>query len=93
MKDLKCPHCNHFNDAPEDCHEQDEHYEKECENCEKVFGFTVCYYPSYSEYEVPCANGGEHDYQQIIGAPREYFIGRFRCSHCGDEIKKDIEAI
>lgn len=85
MKDLKCPYCGELNNVPEDCHAQDEHYSRECTECEKTFGFGVAYYPSYSEYELPCANDGHHDFQQIIGAPREYFINKFRCSHCGEE--------
>jgi len=82
---LTCPYCEKLNDIPDDCHEQDEQFETECEECEKVFGFTVSYIRCTMEYILPCANGGEHDFKQIIGAPREHFVNRFRCSHCGEE--------
>ncbi|TDO21916.1 hypothetical protein [Pedobacter duraquae] len=82
---LTCPYCEKLNEIPDDCHTQDEQYETECSDCEKIFGFTVYYIKGTDEYKLPCANGGIHEYQPIVGAPREYFINRFRCSHCGEE--------
>ena len=89
MKELECPYCETMNSVPDDCYEQDCHFEKECSSCEKTFGFTISYIPYYSEYKVPCANGESHDYKQIVGAPREYFIGKKRCSYCGDETQEN----
>lgn len=85
MKELECPHCETMNSVPDDCYETNTHFEKECSECKKVFGFTVEYSPVYTSYKVPCANGEPHKYKQIVGAPRHYFIGKLRCEYCGDE--------
>jgi hypothetical protein len=84
-RQLECPYCERMNEVPEDSHGEDEHYECQCSECDKTFGFTVSYWPSYTEYIMPCANGGDHNFEQIMGAPREHFINKFRCSHCGEE--------
>ena len=88
MKDLTCPYCRFEQEAISDDREPDHHYERECRKCGKIFGYTIEYYPSYTEYACPCANGEPHDYQQIIGCPKEWFIGKFRCVYCGEEIDK-----
>ena len=85
MKELECPYCETMCNVPDDCYEQDEHFEKECPGCQKIFGFTISYIPHYSEYVVPCANGEPHNYKQISGAPKSYFVGKLRCTYCGDE--------
>ena len=84
MKNLECPYCGTMCEVPDECQEQVEHYECECESCEKIFGFTVDYWPSYTEYVCPCANGESHDYQKINGAPAYHFENQRQCSYCGN---------
>jgi hypothetical protein len=87
MKDLECPECGAWNDAPDDCHEPNRHYECECSECEKVFGFQLEYYPSYTEYKTPCANGEPHNWKPVRSWPEDK--QRVRCSYCEEESTVD----
>lgn len=89
MKELECPYCKEMNNASDDYHEQDTHFETECAGCKKTFGFTISYIPHYSEYKLPCANGASHDYNPIRGFPEEFFRGKLRCFYCGDETQEN----
>ena len=40
----------------------------------------------YEAQQAPCLNGGEHEFEQMAGAPKAYFVGRKRCVVCGVEI-------
>ncbi len=90
MDKLTCPYCGHKNDVPEECYEGDTDYECECSGCDDIFMFTLSYLPCYEEFATPCLNDGKHNWEKIIGAPREYFENRRRCSYCGEE--KTIKA-
>lgn len=85
---LMCPYCANEVEPNSDNRTPDTHYEKECSHCGRIFGYMIEYFPSYSEYVLPCANGEEHDYKPMVGFPKEWYIGKFRCSYCGDEISK-----
>jgi len=85
MKELECPYCGMDNKVPDDCTEPNYEYECECEGCEKVFGFELEYWPSYTEYKLPCANGDEHKWQQAHGFPGWYFTNKRTCEYCGEE--------
>jgi hypothetical protein len=85
--DLTCPYCDKDVKPCEDSRDQSVNIEKECPHCEKTFLYQIEYEPTYQAWEVPCLNGGEHDYRRICGAPAEYFINRRRCHHCSKEIK------
>tara|TARA_R110002126_G_scaffold43008_6_gene123626 strand:+ start:4853 stop:5098 length:246 start_codon:yes stop_codon:yes gene_type:complete len=63
-----------------------ENYEHTCGKCGKTFLYQVEYEISYSTWEAPCLNGGEHQYKPVTGYPPEYFEGRERCKICDDEI-------
>ena len=82
---LTCPERQHKNKVPPDCHETDQYHEVQCAKCEKYFAFTVEYWPSYSVHKVDCANGSPHDWQPIVGWPREHFENQRRCRHCQEE--------
>lgn len=84
MSELTCPYCSKEVE-PGEGREQDVTYEKECPHCEKNFVYTVEYWPSYSESQAPCLNGGEHNFEKIHGYPEWYFKNKFRCSHCAEE--------
>jgi hypothetical protein len=83
---MDCPYCGEEVDAPGECHNPDIAYQNECSHCDKTFVFYVEYYPSYTEIKAPCLNGGDHDYQPIVGFPVEYFANKRRCSYCAEEI-------
>ena len=88
MKDIECPYCFHEQEV---CHDdgfgtdEGEIYQDECEKCGKFFTFTVSISFSYDAEQAPCLNGEDHKWKQMIGAPKEYFIGRFRCDYCNEE--------
>lgn len=87
--DLQCPYCGNWLEADSDVYEAEVHHEMECKHCLKHFGYTISYNPDYYTYELPCANGEPHNYKPICGLPEEYFIGKVRCSYCGDETTKE----
>lgn len=89
MNELQCPYCSDRTDVPEECYSPGTHYECECENCGKTFGFTLDYSIEYSEYEVPCANGEPHDWLEIKGLRGTRLEGKMRCSTCDREISKE----
>lgn len=85
---LMCPYCGEECAPCDDCREPDQNIEKHCVFCDKIFLYKIEYMPSYSAWEAPCMNDGDHSYKQIIGAPAEHFKGRKRCEYCDDEIKE-----
>jgi transcription elongation factor Elf1 len=92
MVSVTCPHCEEeFEDVIEDYHE-DEQYEAECPNCEKVFGYNICISISTNSIELPCGGqdgDGPHEWKPIIGWPKEYFENKFRCVHC--DLEKEMK--
>jgi hypothetical protein len=89
MKDLECPNCGAMMEVPPDCEDPDYTHEAICPMCGKVFGFRVEYWPSYSSYPLPCANGLPHQWQEVPGYPREFYMGKRQCKYCG--IEKNLE--
>lgn len=81
----KCPYCKQEIADPDECYEQDTPYEWECRHCGKNFIFYVDYIRTYSEYQAPCLNGGEHEWKPIRGFPEEYFKNKQRCEVCQAE--------
>jgi uncharacterized Zn-finger protein len=67
MSDLTCPYCNDHDQSAsgEDAYNPCELYEIKCTNCEKVFGYTIEYPPSYTARVLPCANGEPHKWRPI----------------------------
>jgi hypothetical protein len=84
MEELECPECKTWNKVPDDCYDPDTHYECECSKCSKIFGFTLEYYPTYTTYSTPCANGEPHKWKPKIGFPAEFFKGQQFCEYCGE---------
>ena len=63
-KDVECPYCGAEQDIDHDDgygYEEDETYQQECSECEKVFSYTTSVSYSYEVSKAPCLNGGEHD--------------------------------
>ena len=88
MSDIDCPYCGHSQEANDDCYAPDELYEAECQNdeCEKIFGYTIEYYPRYWECKLDCRNGSPHRYKKYpyedegLGEP--YYYGQYKCRDC-----------
>ena len=88
MGDLYCPYCEaDLGGYVDDCHEQDTEYEHQCPKCEKNFMFTINYQPMFSSQKAPCLNGGEHEWEEICGLPKEFFIDKYSCKYCGKKEK------
>ena len=64
---------------------------QECDNCGKQFTANRNMEITYNSYPAPCLNGeAEHDWKPIVGYPKEFFEGKFRCHICGmEKIQKD----
>ena len=80
----ECPYCNakqeHVNDEP---FEQDEVWDEECSSCGKTYRLHGWYEENYRAEKADCLNGDvPHNFVQIMGLPKEHFIGKFRCSVC-----------
>lgn len=84
--ELTCPYCQADVDPNYDRPEPNEHIEIECDKCLKSFGYQLEYYPSYTEYELPCANGEPHNYKEIKHYVDPNLGQRYRCSYCDEEL-------
>ena len=90
MDDVQCPYCDKWQEINHDDgygYEEDQTFEQECGDCEKVFVYTTFIWFSYKAGKAPCLNGGEHDWQKIKGFPPELFKNKRRCSFCDAETK------
>ena len=85
MNDLQCPYCDEEIEITNEGYEQDEQVEMDCPYCERSYIMTVQYDVSYTPYKADCLNGEPHDWKEIHGSPREYFINKRRCSICSRE--------
>lgn len=93
--DVRCPYCC----KGQEIKRQDgfgnnecEVFMQECNDCEKIFGFTVEVSLDYYPKRMPCENGEPHDLHDIIGVPRAFLVGKKRCSYCNETIMVDEEA-
>ena len=82
---IVCPYCNGKQEPSPDDFEPGTIYEHECEKCGKIFGYEIEYHASYTECELPCANGEPHKWEAITGWPEGYFKNRRRCKYCQEE--------
>ncbi len=86
MSDYECPYCgaehDYTNDEP---FQQDETWDQECPSCEKSFRMRGWYTENYDTWKADCLNGAQHNFEQMAGYPKEWFIGKFRCKDCGKE--------
>ena len=92
MHKAECPYCGENNEINHDDGfglEDDQQWEQECKYCGKIFIFQSSTQWYFHAEKAPCLNGEDHNWVKIVGAPREYLIGRQRCSYCGKEPKID----
>lgn len=86
MKDATCPYCGAEVEINHDDgygYEEDQIYEQECHECEKVFVYTTWITIHHDAKKADCLNGGEHDYNKTLTYPVRF--AKMRCSVCGDE--------
>jgi hypothetical protein len=91
MSDLYCPYCDEEVEPNDDSYEPNVDYECHCDKCGKNFIYSIEYSPDYSSNKVPCMNGEEHNFVEINGYPKEYFVNRLRCEYCSKEIIKELK--
>lgn len=58
--ELVCPYCG---EKHEDDGEMNEPGEHQCQRCDKHFKYDVDYSKSFTSKQVPCLNGGPHDWR------------------------------
>ena len=77
MYDITCPYCKKdFN--------YDSYYEYDsgvlfpldCPCCKKAMMVEYEMSPSFSTHPAPCQNGGEHEFEKVIGYPAPVFRGK-----------------
>lgn len=57
----------------------------ECDCGKKFMAQRYCKI-TYSTKKAPCMNGEEeHQWEKIVGIPKEFFEGKYRCKICGSE--------
>lgn len=93
MSDVKCPYCGEPQEINHDDgygYNEDDLYHQEC-SCGKTFGFRTSISFHYEVLEVPCLNGGDHDWKQGFSYPVERT--RDHCKTCGESRPTtDLEA-
>lgn len=80
---IECPYCEHEQNDPDDCYKDDVHYDNECNNCKKTYGFKIYYEPEYDSYKLPCANGEKHLWKKTMLYHKESYF--YRCDYCNLE--------
>ncbi len=87
MDDITCPYCEHGFEYQGDGVGDGDYFEEECPECEKSFMVNAQYSVDYYSEKAPCLNGGEHKWEHMCGAPKEFFVGKYRCKWCNKEKK------
>lgn len=85
MSDIECPYCEADCGTPDEHTDEGVYCEMQCPKCEKYFVYQCDYSVDYSSYKAPCLNDGEHDWDKMVGAPREFFEKKYRCKFCNEE--------
>jgi len=85
MSEVECPYCEADCGVPDDSYGEGELVDWECDGCKKKFVYYSQYSVDYYSQKAPCLNGGEHEWDSMVGAPAEHFKGRYRCKVCDKE--------
>jgi len=88
MGEIDCPYCEANCGDPDEPSGEGEYEEWECAECDKRFMYYASYSIDYYSEKAPCLNGGEHKWEKIVGAPKEFFEGKYRCKYCQKEEKR-----
>lgn len=90
--DVECPYCGKEVDISHDDgygYEEGEAHQQQCTFCDKYFVYYTSIMYSYDAEKADCLNDGKHDWEPQSGYPRQHFIGRFSCTVCGEEQRRD----
>lgn len=94
-KEIQCPYCEESFDL---CHDDGAYYNHEeeleecqCPECEKYFMVQSSQSWDFEGFKADCLNGSPHDWKQENGYPKAYYHGRFKCSMCDKEERRDEE--
>ena len=93
-KAFNCPYCNAEQEINHDDgygFMEDEKYQQECGECEKIFTYTTSIVYYYESKKADCLNGTKHDFNPTHTYPKEYT--RMRCSMCDEERKPTKEEL
>ena len=88
MMDVECPYCGEVQDINHDDgygFTEDEIFEQECVECEKIFAFTTSILFQHEAHKADCLNGGKHKYKRTHTYPIRYT--KMRCVDCDHERK------
>ncbi len=87
MSYFVCPYCGkEINaDLSEYNRENEKYTYDECPHCGKSFVFCVEWIKTVDTYKAPCLNGEPHNWEKIVGYPKEFYQNRRRCSYCDEE--------
>ena len=95
MVDVTCPYCDEeFEEELDSDIQEDQLYEAECPNCEKVFGYNLSFSISAYSRKLPCGGQfgeGPHKWKPVRGFPEEYVKNKFYCEYCGAEKTENSE--
>ena len=90
--DIKCPYCGHEQDINHDDgygYAEDETFEQECHQCEKIFAYTTEITFYHTAHKAPCMNGQPCNWKFRVAHPvdcSEYF-----CTYCDNTRKPTDE--
>ena len=91
IEDVECPYCEAWNEINHDDgqgYEENVKHQQNCKNCGKTFVFETEIVFSYTAYEAPCLNGGEHNWRSKKSFTEE--LSWMECEFC-DEIRELTE--
>ncbi len=94
MSEIECPYCGESCGYPDEHQDEGIPVEMQCPKCEMNFVYYAEYSVDYTSQKAPCLNGGEHEWDEMVGAPEEFFKDMYRCKFCDEERKiagKDAE--
>lgn len=83
--DIECPYCEKEFDINHDDgfgYEEGVKHHQECPHCEKSFVFQTEISFHFEPEKADCLNDGEHDYEIVCAAPKEF--SQMECTMCGD---------
>lgn len=90
-REAKCPYCDYEDGDSWDLHGDDG--STYCPSCEKQYMYERHTEITYSTAKADCLNDdAPHQWDRMVGSPREYFENRERCTVCDTDRVKPAEA-
>lgn len=86
-RDIECPYCDAGQEINHDdghSYTEDETFQQECDECEKVFVYTTYISFNYDAQKADCLNGSDHQWRDQKVHEFERYKIRKRCSVCAE---------